>query len=100
MPWQVVLWRQKAGTPPHGMVCWDYHCFVVMRATSGSSTAVRVFDLDRRACILAPWYAAASCVHASTAPAQPQHIAIRNAERNVSMTKSRTTTDELCACRC
>ncbi len=47
VPRQVVLWRQKAGTPPHGMVCWDYHCFAAERDTRTSSATVRVFDLDR-----------------------------------------------------
>ena len=44
---QVVLWRQKAGPPPHGMVCWDYHCFALERDMMDSSATVRVFDLDR-----------------------------------------------------
>ena len=47
LPWQVVLWRQKAGLPPHGMVCWDYHCFALERDTRASSAIVRVYDLDR-----------------------------------------------------
>ncbi len=47
MPRQVVLWRQKAGRSPDGMVCWDYHCFALERDTRASSTTARVFDMDR-----------------------------------------------------
>ena len=44
------MWKQRAGAGLHGMVCWDYHCFALVRDTSGPSAAIRIFDLDRRAC--------------------------------------------------
>ena len=31
------------------MVCWDYHCFAILRDDDITPASVRIFDLDRRA---------------------------------------------------
>lgn len=69
---QVAMWGQKASTPEHDPVIWDYH--LVLAARSAPSEAWKVWDLDSRDGLPLP---ASLWLARSFAPGVPETFAPR-----------------------